>query len=130
MKKNKLKNTFLAELKKIPIVQVACERTGLSRNSVYRWRNDDEEFKAEMEKALTEGEALINDLTESQLLNMIKEKNWSAVSFWLRHRNPKFREKIEIEGTVKNIQELSPEQKELVKNALAFADLTLNKHEQ
>lgn len=129
MKKNKVKDNFLKELRRIPIVQVACEKTNISRNSVYRWKNEDEVFSKEMDQALVDGEALINDMTESQLLTLIKEKNWSAMSFWLRHRNPRFKDRIEIEGTVNTIQELSPEQKELVKNALSLAKLTLDKHE-
>ena len=128
MKKLKKKDEFLEQLKKIPIVLVACEKTNLSRNTVYRWRKEDEKFKEEMEIALKEGEDLVNDMSESQLLSMIKDKEWSAVSFWLRHRNPKFKERIEIESTVKTINELSQEQKELVKNSLTLAELALNKN--
>jgi len=123
MKKNKLRNEFLDQLRKIPIVLVACEKSGLSRNTVYRWRKEDASFAKEMDEALKEGEELVNDMGESQLLTLIKEKNWSAISFWLRHRNPKYKDKIQIEGTVNTIQELSPEQKELVKKALIMANL-------
>ncbi len=129
MKKNKKQDEFLEQLKKIPIVLVACEKVGLSRNSVYRWRKEDESFAKAMDEALAEGEELVNDMSESQLLTMIKEKNWSAISFWLRHRNPKFKEKIQVEGTINTIQELNPEQKELVKKALELADFNLNNHE-
>ena len=122
MKKNKVKDKFLAELKKIPIVQVACEKTDISRVSAYRWAREDEKFKKEMDEALAEGEALINDLTESQLLSLIKEKNWSAISFWLRHRNPKFKEKVEISGTIRSENEiLDPEQETLLREALRLA---------
>jgi len=127
MKKTKIKDLFLEELRKVPIVQVACEKSGLSRNSVYRWRKEDKQFEKEMEKALAEGEALVNDLTESQLFNLIKEKSWPAISFWLKHRNSKFKERIEIEGGFKVIEELSPEKSEQVKNALTLANLILNK---
>ena len=130
MKKNKLQDKFFEELKKVPIVEVACEKTGVSRNSVYRWRKEDKEFSEKMDLALQEGEDFVNDMSESQLLTLIKEKSYSAISFWLRHRNPKFKERIEIEGTVKTIQELSPEQKELINNSLRLANLTLNKNEQ
>ena len=126
MKKNKLQDKFFEELKKVPIVEVACEKTGVSRNSVYRWRKEDKEFSEKMDLALQEGEDFVNDMSESQLLTLIKEKSYSAISFWLRHRNPKFKERIEIEGTVKTIQELSPEQKELINNSLKLANLTLN----
>lgn len=108
------------QLRKIPIVLVACEKTGLSRNSVYRWRNEDEVFAKEMDEALQEGEELVNDMGESQLLTLIKEKNWSAISFWLRHRNPKFKEKIEI-TTKTDTNILSPEQEALVREALQLA---------
>ncbi len=121
MRKNKVKDIFLDNLKKIPIIQLACEKSNVSRNSVYRWKNDDLEFAKQMEEAILEGEALINDLTESQLLTLIKEKSWQAISFWLRHRNPKFKEKVEI--TTRIVDEtLSPEQEEIVRNALSMVN--------
>ena len=41
MKKDKVKDAFLEQLRKVPIIQVACEKVGISRNSVYRWKNED-----------------------------------------------------------------------------------------
>lgn len=120
MKKNKFQKQFLDELRKVPIVQVACEKTGLSRNSVYRWRNDDVEFRKAMEESIAEGEELVNDMSEGQLLTLIKEKNWSAISFWLRKRNPKFKDRIEVEVAPKQ-EELTPEQEETVREALRLA---------
>jgi predicted DNA binding protein len=121
-KKNKVKDSFLAELRKIPIVQVACERTGVSRNSVYRWRKEDAGFSNEMDAALAEGEELVNDMSESQLLTLIKEKNWSAISFWLRHRNPKYKEKVEVTTKLSvDDDTLTPEQETIVKKALELA---------
>jgi hypothetical protein len=125
MKKNK-KNEFLEQLRKIPIILVACEKTNLSRNTVYRWRKESQKFAKEMDIALQEGEELVNDMSESQLLSMIKDREWSAVSFWLRHRNPKFKEKLEISGSVNTIQELSKEQKKLIDNALKMAGINQN----
>jgi len=122
MKKNKVKDAFLTELRKVPIVQVACEKVGVSRNSVYRWRNEDAKFLEEMEAALAEGEALVNDMTESQLLSLIREKDWAAISFWLRKRNPKFRDKVEVTATVERVDKpLSPEDEELMKVGLRLA---------
>ena len=120
MKKNKVKDEFLNQLRKIPIIQVACEKVGLTRQSVYRWKDKDEEFAKEMEIALKEGEALVNDMSENQLLVLIKEKNWSAISFWLRHRNPKFRDKIEITTKISD-GKLTPEQEAVVREALKLA---------
>lgn len=122
-KKNKIKNAFLEELKKIPIVLVACEKSGISRNSVYHWKRDDKGFSKDMDEALAEGEALVNDMSESQLLTLIKEKSWQAISFWLRHRNPKFRDKIEVTSKVEDSGELTPIQAEIVNKALQLAQI-------
>ena len=125
-KKNKVKDAFLAELRKIPIVQVACEKSSISRQSVYRWRNDDKEFKKVMEEALAEGEALVNDMSESQLLTLIKEKNFSAIRFWLNHRNPKFKDKMEVTTKVDADDSLTPEEEETAWKVLALSP-TANK---
>lgn len=121
MKKNRIKNEFLEQLRKIPIIQVACEKVGISRNSIYRWRNEDPEFCKDMDQALVEGEELINDMSESQLVSMIRDKNWQAISFWLRKRNPKFRDRLEVNTTTLPQEELSPEQEAVVKEALRLA---------
>ncbi len=117
MKKNRLQNQFFEELRKIPIVQVACEKTGVSRNSVYRWKKQDKSFSKKMEQAMAEGVLFISDMSESQMLTMIKEKNWSAISFWLRHRNPNYKDKIEV-TTKEEDEDLTPEQRKIVRNAL------------
>ncbi len=122
MKKDKLTKQFLEELRKVPIVQVACEKTGLSRNSVYRWRREDKKFATQMDEALSDGVAFVNDMSESQLLTMIKEKNWSAISFWLRHRNDNYKNKVEI-TTKEDVEELTPSQQKIVKQALKLASL-------
>ena len=126
MKKNKFQNQFLDELRKVPIIQVACEKTGLSRNSVYRWRKDDKEFLKNMDTALIEGVALVNDMSESQLLTLIKEKNYPAISFWLRHRNDNYKNKLEI-TTKDDDEELTPSQAKIVRQALKLANITKSK---
>lgn len=126
MKKNKFQDQFLDELRKVPIVQVACEKTGLSRNSVYRWRKEDKDFLKKMDNALSEGVALVNDMSESQLLTLIKEKNYPAISFWLRHRNDNYKNKLEI-TTKDDNEELTPSQAKIVKQALKLAKITKSK---
>ena len=120
MKKNKFQHEFLDELRKVPIIQVACEKTGLSRNSIYRWRKEDKKFSKIMDKAMSDGVDFVNDMSESQLLVMIKEKKWPAVSFWLKHRNSNYRDKIEVTTKDNNDNDLTPEQKKVIKKALSL----------
>ena len=76
-------------------------------------------------KALLDGQLLVNDLAESQLISAIKDRNMSAVMSWLKHHHPSYKTKVHIEGTVNTIQELSDEQKGLVRKALELANLTI-----
>jgi hypothetical protein len=124
LRQPKIKEALVEQLKRIPIIQISCERAGVSRASFYRWRDEDEEFKKAIEKALSEGEAYINDMSESQMISLIKDKNWPAISFWLRHHHPKYVQRIEISANISQPQEeLTAEQAEVVKDALRLASL-------
>jgi hypothetical protein len=131
MKKNdETKQIFLEQLKKTPIVQIACEKLGLGRSTLYRWREEDRNFAKQMSEAILEGHLLVNDLAESQLIGAVKDRNLSAIMYWLRHHHVDYKTKLEIEGTVNTIHELNPEQKKLVRQALKLANITLNDYEK
>ena len=122
-KKNRLQKAFFDELKKIPIIQVACEKVGISRNSIYRWKREDENFAKDLEEALSIGEDFVNDMSESQLLQLIKEKNFSAVRFWLNKRHPAYKDKVEIIDKSQISDELTPEQQKIVNRALELSKI-------
>jgi hypothetical protein len=116
------KQAVLDQLRQIPIVQVACQRASVSRPTFYRLRAEDEKFKTAIEEAIAEGILLINDMSETQLITMIKEKNFSAIHLWLRVHNPRYANKLEIKGRIVHAaKELSPEDKQLVAEALRAA---------
>lgn len=124
MKKNNIQDKFFKELRTIPIVQVACEKSGVSRNSVYRWKKEDRSFSKKMEQALADGVAFVSDMSESQLLTLIKEKSFPALSFWLRHRNDNYKTKVEVSGSISTKDDpLTKEQKKLVRQALKLSSL-------
>lgn len=112
------KTLLIEQLRRTPIVQVACEKTGIGRASYYRWRKDDSDFSKACDEAMAEGVELVCDLAESKLINSIKEQNHGAISFWLRHRHPAYAEKLHIQAKVEADISLSPEQEELVRKAL------------
>lgn len=119
IRQEKEKWLLLDQLRKMPIVQVACERTGIGRTTYYRWRKDDETFRATADEALAEGELLLNDMSESQLVSLIKDKSFAAVHLWLRHHHPKYGNKLEVTTRIRaDDGELTPEQEALVREAL------------
>lgn len=88
LKKDKEK--VLEFLRTTPIIEVATKKAGIGRSTYYRWRSEDPEFAKSSDDALEDGIALINDMTESQLISLIKEKKFQAVQFWLKHNHKRF----------------------------------------
>ena len=104
------KKVIVDQLRKIPIIQVACEKNGVARATYYRWVAEDEAFALGAEESIREGTAFINDMAESQLISLIKDQNYPAIAFWLRNRHKAYADKLRIDAaiTVKP-PEMSPE---------------------
>ena len=112
------KEAFLEILEKNPVVQIACERSGISKATFYRWKDADKEFAAKVEAALHEGNSLISDIAIAQLISAIKEKNLGAIKFWLQNHHPDYANEVHITAQIQQETVLSPEQEALVRRAL------------
>ncbi len=114
------KKAILEQLKKTPIIQVTCEKLGISRATFYRWKKKDEKFAEEVDLALQEGSQLINDMAESQLIAAIKNGNLTGIIFWLKNHHKNYSPKLEV--TTKNTEiPLTDEQKEIIRQSLNMA---------
>ncbi|MDR3642530.1 MAG: phBC6A51 family helix-turn-helix protein [Candidatus Doudnabacteria bacterium] len=123
-KQAKQKEMILEQLRKTPVIQIVCEKLGISRSSYYRWRQDDKDFAKACDDALEDGCLLINDLAESQLMGAIRDQNITAIIFWLRSHHDKYKNKMEVSASIKNVSEqLTPEQQAVVEQALKLASL-------
>ena len=130
-RQQKEKQLLLEQFKKTPIVQIACEKSDISRATYYRWRKEDQEFASAADDALGEGSLLVNDLAESQLMVAIREKNLTAITFWLKHHHPVYATRVEITNKTKREDEiLTPEQEAVLKKALQLANLLPEENQQ
>ncbi len=124
------KQKLVEKLSKTPVVEVACKQAGVPRSTYYRWRKADEVFADACDDALEQSAGLINDMAESQLISGIKEKNMTAIIFWLKHHHRAYATRVQVDATVQaKQQELSPEQAEMVSGALQMAGLLTTKEE-
>ena len=124
IKTKKQKQLFVEQLQKTPIIQLVCEKLEIGRTTYYRWRSTDMKFAAECDKAISEGQYLVNDLAESMLVNAIKDCNLSAIRFWLQNHHADYKNRVELSGTISTAcEELTKEQEVLVKQALLNAGL-------
>jgi ACT domain-containing protein len=120
------KELIISQLKKTPIIQLACEKTGIGRATFYRWKTKDKSFSKRAEVAIQEGSLLVNDLAESQLLSSIADKNMTAIIFWLKHHHPSYETRVEIKQASSGMEEkLTKRQQEIVREALKLSQFEL-----
>lgn len=92
----KKRNMLEALEKTLCIVTSACKMVGISRNTHYRWMQEDKEYAS----AVTDLENVILDFAESQLHLQIREGSVPATIFLLKTRGKKrgYVERQEITG--------------------------------
>lgn len=119
------KSALLEQMRKTPVVQIACEKMGTGRTTYYRWRKEDPVFCEEADKALGEGKSLMNDMAESQLLSAVREGNMTAIIFWLKHHHGDYANRVEVTAKLAEQDPLNPEQEALIREAIRLAALPL-----
>ena len=119
------KKKLVERLQKMPIVEIACKQSGVPRSTYYRWRQSDVEFANQCDEAIALSTESINDLAESQLIAAIKDKNISAIIFWLKHRNKNYATRINIAGAIRHENApMTVEQEQILDQALMMAGLS------
>ena len=63
-------------------VSFACKRAGVSRDTYYRWRYEDE-FAMQADISIASGKEFVNDLAHSQLIRNIQNGDMGAIKFQL-----------------------------------------------
>lgn len=71
--------------KSLGIVSTACASVGMSRTTYYKYYNEDEGFKQSVDSISD----IALDCAESQLFELIKEKNVTAIIFYLKTKGKK-----------------------------------------
>lgn len=90
MRKESDKNKFLEKLSTHPVVSVVCRNTGISKATIYRWLEKDKTFQKKFDKAMTQGRDSMNDIAESVLISMVKDKNIRATEYWLTNNHDRY----------------------------------------
>ena len=67
------------------IVSTACNRSGISRSSFYKWYKEDEEFR----KKVDEIDNVKLDYVETKLFKNIENEKEKSIIFYLQHKGHK-----------------------------------------
>ena len=80
------KDTLIQALENsLGIVSTACNRTGISRSSYYKWYKEDEEFRQKVDEI----DNVKLDFVESKLFKNIENEKEKSIIFYLQHKGHK-----------------------------------------
>lgn len=83
--------------------QIARDKVGVSRQTLYNWRKKYEEI----DEALRMGKDVADRQVENALFNAALEGNVTAIIFWLKNRKPdKWRDMKNIDANIESIKKL------------------------
>ena len=77
------KEKLIEQLERIPIIESAIKKVGISRSTFYRWQDEDKEFSQLSQEARVRGIEYISDIAESKVIQKIHSGNSAMVRFWL-----------------------------------------------
>ena len=84
------KNKFLECLRTIPLISKACNKCGIERTAIYRWKKKDKDFSKKLDIAINDGRESMSEMAESQLFKKIAEGDFKAISFYLQNNNRRY----------------------------------------
>lgn len=119
-KQDELKQAILKHIQEMPIITVACKKAGVGHATFYRWKNEDQKFAGAIGLALKDGVRFVNDMSESQVIQLIKEKSMPAITLWLKHNNPRYGGK-EIPDNSPLTSPLTKDEERLFRKALSLS---------
>jgi len=123
-RQSKLKKIFLEQLKKTPTIEQSCQKVGISRMTILRWRKASKKFDRGVEEGLREGRDFVSDVAETQMFSLISQGKSEMIKYFLSHNNTRYRDKLELSGTVSTKDEpLTAAQKALIRQALKLSSL-------
>ena len=115
------KGLVLEKLKEMPIVQIACHKAGIARATFYRWKREDPVFSRACDDSMREGVGFINDLSESQVVSLIKKERMPAITLWLKNHHTTYGAKVRAISQPREVN-LTLEQEAVVRRALKIRD--------
>jgi hypothetical protein len=112
---------FLEVLRDMPIIEFACKKSGIGRTTYYRWRKEDIGFAQASNEALRHGIEFINDMSESQMIQLIKERKMPAIAMWLKNNSARYGASRSTQVPVLSAPELTDDEARLFRKALALS---------
>ncbi|MCE9585611.1 hypothetical protein K8Q94_03265 [Candidatus Nomurabacteria bacterium] len=117
-----LKEAFIEQLKRTPVIEQACQKVKLSRATIYRWVKEKKSFEKAMDAALEEGRNFMCDIAETQLFSLIGDKEFKAIALYLKTHSDRYGDTLEVKGLAEE-EALTKEERKQIKAALKLSSI-------
>ena len=89
-------------------LNMVCKEVDVSRDTLHRWRNDNEEFKTALDKAIKERWKAAETVAVNTMINLCSEGNFQAAKYMLDNLGYKPVEKMEakVDGSTNIVIEI------------------------
>jgi transposase-like protein len=78
-------------------LNMVAQECGVSRDTLHRWRNENEEFKTELKKAIRQRWEAAESIAVNTMINLASEGNIQAAKYMLDNLGYKPADKIEAQ---------------------------------
>lgn len=85
------KNKFLEELEKYGNVFRAASKMGISRSTIYRWCEENPEFRKWFNSKVRIGRENSTDIVENSLISLAAREDLNAIKFYLTHNSERYK---------------------------------------
>jgi hypothetical protein len=85
-----LKKELLEYVSENGLIQIACRKVGICRQTYYRWRAADKSFARKADIAIRRGQEVGCDMAESVIFGKMAEKDIGAAKFYLVNNEPRY----------------------------------------
>lgn len=82
-------------------LNMVCKEVDVSRDTLHRWRNDNEEFKTALDKAIKERWKAAEAMAVNGMISLASEGNYNAIKYLLDNLGYKPVEKMEAKVDAK-----------------------------
>jgi len=86
------KEDVIKEIQNELTIKAVCDKLDLSRQTIYRWIEEDDEFAEQLKQARKDAINAMNDICENKVVQKIMADNDGMIKFWLRYHHNDYKQ--------------------------------------
>lgn len=86
------KEDVLREIQNELTIKNVCKKLGLSRQTIYRWLEEDKKFKTDLFNARKDAIEALNDECENRVIKKIMADDSNMIKFWLKYHHDDYKQ--------------------------------------